>query len=174
MQNTRRIVIIALMVSLGLIMHFLETMIPAIIFIPGAKLGLANIVSLIGLVLFGFAGGLEILILRILLGSLFAGSFMSIGFYLSLSGGILSFLLMYLVYTYLGDKFSIIGISVIGASFHNLGQISMAYLLIGNSGIFYYLPLLILVAVPTGVFIGFVSLFSLTYLNENLLEGGLI
>lgn len=172
MNGTRRIVIIGLLVALGLIMHFVESMIPMTAIVPGAKLGLANIVSLLGLILFGFQGGFQILILRILLGALLAGTFMTINFYLSLSGGIISFMAMYLVYRYLRRRFSLVGISVIGAAFHNLGQIIIAYFLIDNPGIFYYLPYLILLAVPTGIGVGLVTHFTVNYLPERTVKGG--
>jgi heptaprenyl diphosphate synthase len=132
--------------------------------VPGAKLGLANITNLIGLVLFGFQAGLQILLLRVIIGSLITGTFMTMIFYFSITGGILSFLAMALVYYFLRDKFSLIGISVIGAVFHNIGQIIIAYFVIASTGIFYYLPFLVLLAVPTGVGVGLVSYFTVNYL----------
>ncbi|MFW6264861.1 MAG: Gx transporter family protein [Bacillota bacterium] len=164
MNNTRRIVLIALLVSLGLIMHFIEIMIPMSAIVPGAKLGLANIVSLVGLVLLGFQGGLLILLLRVILASLLIGTFMTISFYLSLSGGLLAYIIMASAYYTFKARFSLIGYSVIGATFHNIGQIIVAYFIIENPGIFYYLPYLILLAIPTGIGIGLVSYFSVNHL----------
>ena len=94
MSRTKKIVIIGLLVGSGLILNIIETMIPMSFVVPGAKLGLANIVNLIGLVLFGFNGGFLILILRLLLGSVLIGTFMTISFYLSLSGAIIGYLMM--------------------------------------------------------------------------------
>jgi heptaprenyl diphosphate synthase len=162
--SIRKQVIIGLLVSLGLIMHVVESMIPMNAVVPGAKLGLANITNLIGLVLFGFQAGLQILLLRVIIGSLITGTFMTMIFYFSITGGILSFLAMALVYYFLRDKFSLIGISVIGAVFHNIGQIIIAYFVIASTGIFYYLPFLVLLAVPTGVGVGLVSYFTVNYL----------
>ncbi|MEJ6950448.1 Gx transporter family protein [Natronospora cellulosivora (SeqCode)] len=164
MNSTRRIVLVGLLVSLGLILHFVEAMLPMSAIVPGAKLGLANIVSLVGLVLLGFQGGLLILLLRIILGSLLIGTFMTISFYLSLSGGLLSYLIMASAYFTFREKFSLIGYSVIGATFHNIGQIVIAYFIIQNPGIFYYLPYLVLLAIPTGIGVGLVSYFSISYL----------
>jgi heptaprenyl diphosphate synthase len=171
MGKTRKTIIIGLLVSMGLILHFVENMIPMTAVVPGAKPGLANIASLIGLVLFGFQGGFLILLLRILLGSLLAGTFMTINFYLSITGGLLGFLAMAGGYYLLKDKFSLVGISVIGASFHNLGQITTAFLIIDNPGIFYYLPYLILLAIPTGIGVGLVAHFSLNYLPDEVVKG---
>ncbi|MDI3547796.1 MAG: hypothetical protein PWR10_1448 [Halanaerobiales bacterium] len=164
MIRTRKTVVIGLLVAMGLILHFVESMIPMTAIVPGAKLGLANIVSLLGLVLFGFQGGFQILALRILLGALLAGTFMTINFYLSIAGGLISFISMFLAYRFFQDKFSLVGISVVGAAFHNLGQIIVAYFIIANPGIFYYLPYLVLLAVPTGISVGLVTYFTLRYL----------
>ncbi len=170
MGKTRKTIIIGLLVSMGLILHFVENMIPMTAVVPGAKLGLANIVSLMGLVLFGFQGGFLILLLRILLGSLLAGTFMTINFYLSITGGLLGFLAMVFSFYLLRERLSLVGISIMGAAFHNLGQITTAYIIINNPGIFYYLPYLILLAVPTGIGVGLVTHFSLNYLPDDIVK----
>jgi heptaprenyl diphosphate synthase len=167
-MRTRKIVIIALLVGLGLVLHLVENMIPLSFLIPGAKLGLANIANLLGLIIFGFTAGLQILLLRIFLGSILAGTFMTINFYLSLSGGLLGYLVMSLFFYFLRNKFSIIGISLIGAVFHNIGQIFTAYFIISNDAIFYYLPYLILLALPTGIGIGLVVIFTNNYLPREI------
>lgn len=167
-MRTRKTVIIALLVGLGLVLHLVENMIPLSFLIPGAKLGLANIANLLGLILFGFTAGLQILLLRIFLGSILAGTFMTINFYLSISGGLLGYLVMSLFFYYLRNKFSIIGISLSGAVFHNIGQIIIAYLIISNDAIFYYLPYLILLALPTGIGIGLVVIFTQNYLPREI------
>ena len=99
-MRTRKIVIIALLVGLGLVLHLVENMLPLSFIIPGAKLGLANIANLLGLIIFGFIAGLQILLLRIFLGSILAGTFMTINFYLSLTGGLLGYLIMSLFFYY--------------------------------------------------------------------------
>ncbi len=164
LSKTRKIVIIGLLVSMGLILKIVETMIPMAFVVPGAKLGLANVVNLIGLILFGFVGGFQILILRIFLGSLLIGTFMTVSFYLSLSGGLVAYLIMGFAYYFFKDRLSLIGVSVLGAVFHNIGQIITAYFIIGTSGIFYYLPYLVLLAVPTGIGVGLIAFFTINYL----------
>ena len=164
MNKTRKLVLISLLIALGIIMHAVETMIPMSAFVPGARLGLANIVSLIGLVLFGFKAGLQILLFRIILGSLIMGTFMTISFYLSITGGLLAYLLMSMFFVLCGNKFSIFGVSVLGAVFHNIGQILMAYSIIESTGLFYYLPYLTLLAVPTGLGVGFAAHFTANHL----------
>jgi heptaprenyl diphosphate synthase len=72
--------------------------------------------------------------------------------------------MMFISYKLFKDKFSLIGISIIGAVSHNAAQIAAAYFIISNQGIFYYLPFLTLLAVPTGFSVGLVSYFTLDYL----------
>jgi len=167
-MNTKKIVIVALLVGLGIVLHIVENMLALSFVIPGAKLGLANISNLLGLLLFGFLAGLEILLLRIFLGSILAGTFMTVNFYLSLSGGILGYIIMALLFYYFKDKFSIIGVSIGGSVFHNVGQVLTAFLIISNAAIFYYLPYLMLLALPTGIGIGLVVLLTLKYLPHEL------
>lgn len=164
MNKTYRVVFIGLLVSAGLVLHFVESMVPMTYIVPGAKLGLANIVSLMGMIVFGFNSGLLILLLRILLGSFLGGTFLTINFYLSIAGGLSGYLAMALVYFLTKNKFSLIGISVTGAVFHNLGQVIIAFFIISNTGIFYYLPYLVLLAIPTGIGVGLVTYFSIQYL----------
>src|SRR6056297_2250861 len=173
MKKTRKIVVISLLISLGLVLHLIESFFPLTAVVPGAKLGLANIVSVIAISLFGFTAAFQVVIFRVILGSLLAGTFMTINFYLSFSGGILSFILMYLAYYFFKDYFSLIGISIIGAVVHNTAQITAAYIIISNIGIFYYLPFLILLAIPTGFGVGLVSYFTLNHLPQSLTGGNL-
>ncbi|MFW5999052.1 MAG: Gx transporter family protein [Halanaerobiaceae bacterium] len=165
MFKTRRLILIGLLTALGLILHIVEGMIPMSAVVPGARLGLANVVSLMGLVLLGFSAGFQVLLLRILIGSLLAGTFMTINFYLSFSGGLLAYLMMALLYFGIKDKFSIFGVSIFGAVFHNVGQILTAYVIIGTAGLFYYLPYLTLLAVPTGLGVGFITYFTADHLK---------
>ncbi len=171
MKKTRKIVVVSLLISLGLVLHLVESVFPLSAVVPGAKLGLANIVSLIAISLFGFPAAFQVVIFRVILGSLLAGTFMTINFYLSFSGGILSFLLMYLAYNFFKEQFSLIGVSIIGAVAHNIAQITAAYLIIANAGIFYYLPFLILLALPTGFGVGLVSYFTLKHLPYSITGG---
>jgi len=168
MRRTKKIVITALLVSLGLVLHLVEGLFPLTALVPGAKLGLANIVSVIAISIFGFSTAFQVVIFRVLLGSLLAGTFMTINFYLSFSGALFSFFMMYFSYKFFNDKFSLIGISIIGAVTHNTAQITAAYFIIANQGIFYYLPFLTMLALPTGFSVGLVSYFTLDYLPLSL------
>ncbi|PLX34036.1 MAG: heptaprenyl diphosphate synthase, partial [Clostridiales bacterium] len=79
----------------------------------------------------------------------------------SLAGGLLSFAVMYSMHRFLRPRVSIIGISVMGAVSHNIGQLLMAALIIQNIKIIFYLPLLIVAAVGTGIFVGLASKYMI-------------
>jgi len=157
----QRLTLIGILASFGIILHFIEALLPAIFPVPGAKLGLANIITLMALVVLGPRGGGQVLLLRIFLGSFLAGTFMTLSFFLSISGGLLAFLAMALAFKLKAGSFSLIGISILGALAHNLGQIIAVAFIIGNLGVFYYLPVLTLLALPTGVLVGLAASYSL-------------
>lgn len=160
-------VFLSLLVACGIILHIVEASLPAVLLIPGAKIGLANIVTLLALLNFGFREALLVLLLRLVVGSLLSGTFMSITFFLSLSGGLMGFWLLNLSHHYLKKYLSLIGISVVGAFGHNLGQLLLAFYFINNPGLFYYLPYLTLAAIPTGFFTGSLALFLSPFLRVN-------
>lgn len=128
-----------------------ESMIGPIVPIPGIKLGLANIVTLLVLVLYGPKEAVFVLIVRILLGSMFGGQMIS--FFYSLSGGILCWLVMSLISALLKKKFLVL-ISMCGAAAHNIGQILAAIVITHSISVVAYLPVLMLSAMITGCFTG--------------------
>ena len=151
---------IALLVALACILQISESMIPHPI--PGLRLGLANMVTLTTLVLLGFRHALEVALIRTILSSLIIGTFMSPGFILSFSAAIASTLVMGLFYWLSGltarFRFSIIGISIVGAFCHNMVQLVLAYfLLVKHSGIFVFFPWLSIGALATGWVVGIVT-----------------
>ncbi|PJC47410.1 MAG: hypothetical protein CO035_06300 [Candidatus Omnitrophica bacterium CG_4_9_14_0_2_um_filter_42_8] len=151
---------IALLVSLACVLQIAESLIPHPV--PGLRLGLANIITLVALVNLGFGYALEITVLRTVLSSFVMGTFMSPGFILSFAAGIMSTLTMgflyWLAHAAKQRLFSIVGISVAGALVHNIVQLGLAYLiLVKHPGIFIFLPWLSIGAVFIGWFTGAVS-----------------
>ena len=122
--------------------------------VPGIKLGIANLVVVVG-PLFPFRPGkvLMISVARILLMGYLFGNGMSILY--SLAGGLLSFLVMLLLKHIKG--FSITGVSIAGGVTHNVAQICVAALVVQNRKLFYYLPALLVAGVITGMLIGILS-----------------
>jgi uncharacterized membrane protein len=153
MNKTKKMVFISMLVSIALVIYIVELQIPVLVpGIPGIKLGLANSISLAALILFGWKEALVIMILRIILGSIFGGNMAALMF--SLAGGMLSNIVMIILYKCFKNKLSISTISVCGAVFHNIGQLLVASLIIQNFRIYIYLPVLLVSAVVTGFFIG--------------------
>ena len=151
---------IALLVALSCVLQISESLIPHPI--PGLRLGLANLVTLVALVRIGFRPALEIALLRTLVSALIMGTFMSPTFILSFCGAVVSTLVMGLLFQVsryhrrLG--FSILGISIVGALAHNMVQLYLAYLLlVHHSGIFVFFPWLCYGAVGMGWITGAVA-----------------
>lgn len=143
----------ALLVALAMIFSYIETLIPIHFGVPGMKLGIANLVIVIGLYLLKPQEVLLISIVRILLAGFMFGSGMSVIY--SLAGGILSFFSMLLL-KHTG-KFSIVGVSLFGGTTHNIGQLLVAAAVIENMKLFYYLPVLVIAGTVTGILIGLIA-----------------
>ena len=172
MVPTRKLTTIAILVALATILHLVESLIPIPFPVPGVKLGLANIVTLLALVLFDFKTAFIIALLRTVLGSLMSGTLLNIGFFLSFSGAVTATCLMAVLLHFATllrsfSGFSLLGISVAGAAAHNLGQLAMAALLIRHTGIFFYLPIMLLSSVPTGFLTGLLLIEVLKYLKSS-------
>lgn len=150
-MNSRRIVLIAILISIASILGYLESLIP-ISLVPGVKLGLANIVILFAIYNFKWYEALIISLFRIILVSLVLGSFLSYTFFMSLAGGLFSLVVM-LILKKIG-AFSIIFISVFGALTHGIGQVVVAMIVISSKEVIYYLPLIMILSIPTGLVVG--------------------
>lgn len=165
MKGLKKLLFLSLLTSIGLVLSVVESMIPIPFIVPGAKLGLSNMVILITLVLFGFKEALTVGILKSIVLTLIIGSIPS--FFYSLSGSILSCLLMYLVYNNFSNIFSLIGVSISGAVAHNFGQLLIASLVMKNFRIFSYFPILLLIGLFTGYFVGLASIYVTGNLNRS-------
>lgn len=152
-MNTKKIAKLSMLLSISVVLGLLESLIP--IFsgvIPGIKLGLANIVIVYAIYKFSFKDALYISILRVFLIGLLRTGIFSITFFFSLSGAVISLIFMYLVKKY--TKLSIVGVSIVGAIFHSVGQIIIAIIFLSNINIIYYLPILLISSVITGILVG--------------------
>ncbi len=149
---TLRVSYVGMLVALGLVLQIVESALPPLLPVPGAKLGLANLATLIALLMLGPAEAFEVTVIRCLLGGLLRGSV--VGLLMSLGGGIAATAVMSLLYAMPGRLFSVNGISIAGAVTHNATQLGVAMVLVHFSGLINYLPWLLLIAIPTGLFIG--------------------
>ena len=154
-MKVQKMALLGVLTAGAIVIAILESFIPSV-GIPGVKLGLANIVILIILYELGIVEAIVVNLLRVLVVGLVRGTFLSMGFLMSLTGAILSLGIMILFYLLI-KKFSIIGVSVIGSIFHVTGQILIAMLFLGTAYIFMYLPIIAISAIITGVFVGIVA-----------------
>jgi len=165
-KGLKKIIFLSLLVSLGLALSIIESMMPIPFLVPGAKLGLSNIVILTTMVILGLKEALIVGILKSLVFTLTTGSVSSL-FY-SLSGSILSLITMYLVFTKFSKTFSLIGVSIFGSIAHNFAQILVASLMMKNFKLFSYYPILLLISLFTGYFVGLTSIYIIKNLKEHL------
>lgn len=169
MNKTRKLTLCAVMISMALVLSYMERFIPLqmAIPLPGIKLGLANIVSLIALYLMGWKSAYTILAIRCLLGSIFGGSVTA--FLFSITGGTLAMLVM------AGGKripfLSVYGVSILGAAAHNIGQIIAAMTVMKSVYVGAYLPYLLIVAIFTGFATGAAGSGVMRILNPAGLRG---
>ena len=140
-------------IALALIFSYIELLIPINFGLPGAKLGLANLVILIVLYNSGWKDALIVSVVRILISGILFGNAFSIVY--SMVGGIFSLFTMIVLKK--TNKFSMIGISAVGGVTHNIGQLFVAMVVLETVSVRYYLSLLILVGLFTGIIMGIVS-----------------
>ncbi len=154
--ENRRIVIMALMVALGVILHRLEALLP--LPTPWVKLGLANLMTLMALVYLGTREAFIVTLLRVILGSILAGTFLGPTFFLSLAGGLAGTASMCVIYNRGKGPFSLVGVSVCGAYTHTLiTAICVYFFLIKQTSFFFLLPFFFSLALITGILTGMVG-----------------
>ena len=139
--------------ALALIFSYVETLIPFNFGIPGVKLGLANLIIVIALYKMNLREAYLLSVVRVLLAGFILGNYFSIIY--SLAGGILSLTVM----AFMKKKggFSIMGVSIAGGVFHNIGQLAVAMLVVETFSVIYYVPVLLIAGMLTGLLIGIVS-----------------
>ena len=148
--------------ALALLFSYIESLIPFHIGIPGVKLGLANLIIVIALYKMPWKQTFLLAVTRVVLAGFVFGNLFSILY--SLAGGILSLLVMTLLKK--GQHFSVIGISVSGGVFHNVGQLLVAMLVTESLNLFYYVPVLMISGLLTGIVIGILANEMLSRLRK--------
>jgi heptaprenyl diphosphate synthase len=157
---------LSLLVGLGLILFLFESFIPRPL--PWLKPGLAHVATLVALYAFGNRAALIVVLIRIFLGTLILGTLFNPTFFLSLGGGIAATMSMAFTRFYFSHIFSIFGISIIGATTHNLIQLILVEMLIVHKiEIFYLTPMMILSSIFTGFVVALVSHLILKKMNLN-------
>lgn len=161
----KKLTMIAILLSMALVLSIVESFIP--FGLPGVKLGLANLIILLSIYYFGFWIPLAIDIIRVFVASIATGTFLGMGFVMSLTGALTSFLLMYVFVKFL-KCFTSVGASIIGAYTHALAQIFIGVIYLNSWGVFYYFPVMATVALITGTINGVIVevLLNNSYLNR--------
>jgi len=154
-MNVHKMTLLALFLAMAIALSIAEGFIPSF-FVPGVKLGLANILILLLLYEFSWKEALFVDLGRVFLSAALLGKLFQMGFFMSLAGALLSFFLMFLAHA-LFKRFTIYGVSILGSLAHVSGQLLIAVLYLGTSAVLYYWPLMALLALPTGFLVGFVS-----------------
>lgn len=160
---TSRLTQLALLTTVALIIFVIEANIPPLTSVPGVKMGLANIVTLSVFYLYGRRDALLVLLVRVVLGAFASGQIMTLPY--SLSGGLLCYFVCALLFPFFPLK-RLWLLSVIGAVFHNIGQITTAIIITGTPEILWYLPVLLVSGMISGFFTGHAAQYLLLHLKK--------
>ncbi len=154
MNKTQKLTKLSLILAISIILHILEPNLPIPIY--GVKLGLANIMGLVALKMYGYKDMIYINVLRVLLSSLLRGIIFGTAFWISLSGVMLSTLVVVILDR--KNQLSLYFLSVISAVVHSVGQLlCVSYIYQTFYLMLYYLPMLLILAIPTGLLTGLLS-----------------
>ena len=151
-MDTRKLTRLSMLLALSVVLSIIESLIPLNTAIPGLKLGLANTVIVFAIAMYSLKEAFTISILRVFLVGLLRTGLFNAYFFFSLGGALLSIVAMYLAYK--TNKFSLVGVSIIGAISHNIGQILVAILMLNTINLAFYLPLLLIFSIPSGIIVG--------------------
>ena len=152
-MKSKKVAFLGLSIGLAMILSFVESQIPALVAVPGIKVGLPNLVIVFMLYRIGFKEAATVSIIRIILVSILFGNLQTMTF--SIAGAALSLIGMLLLKKL--DWFSCITVSIVGGILHNVGQIIAACIWTQTAAIAYYIPVLLISGVTAGALIGFVS-----------------
>ena len=151
-MKTKKLTLLSLLTAIALTIFMVEAQIPALVPIPGIKMGLANIVTVFVVFAIGSKEAAAVLFARIFLGAVFAGNFSTILY--SGAGGFCAILITILLRKILTKKQLWVA-GVCGAIAHSLGQMAMAVAITGTPGLIAYLPIMIAASIVSGAFTGF-------------------
>jgi len=149
-ETARTVALYGILIALAMVMSFIESLIPIPVPVPGIKLGLANLVTIVGLYLVGIPGTICVTILRVVLVGFSFGNPYSMIY--GLSGSFLSLFVMAIAKKY--HWFSQVGVSILGGVFHNIGQVTFAAFIVQTVGVFVYIPALLTAGCIAGAVIG--------------------
>lgn len=159
-MKSAKIAYIGILSALSIIFGYIESFFPPPVAIPGIKLGISNIVVLFTILKMSRRDAFFVMLIKVTVCSLLFSGMNT--FLYSLFGGIFSIFAMSILYKF---NFTPIGISVGGGVFHNIGQITVAAILLNSASVFYYLPVLIFSGIAVGIIIGALTKTVIHYLK---------
>ena len=151
--TTRQLVTLSALIAVAMILSYVESMIPAFVSVPGVKIGLSNIATVFALYALGWPYAICVSVVRVFLSALLFGNFVSLIY--SISGAALALLAMILLKKL--DRFSSVGVSVVGGICHNVGQIVAACIVMETAAIAVYIIPLIVSGTIAGIVIGLIA-----------------
>lgn len=168
MKHTKQMVFMAILTSLSVVLGVIDAQIAAFFaVIPGAKLGLANITIMLGILYFPFRDSLLMAILKSILVGLLLGAIST--FIIGFAGTMLSFFGMYTLHKLFRKNISIVGISIVGGTLHSIGQIAAIIAFYTNIIAVVFIPQLILISVATGMLTGMLTVTVSKYIEKTRL-----
>lgn len=162
-MNVRKLTYMAMLTAISMIVFLIEAQIPLPFAVPGVKLGIANVITLYAIWTLGWKEAGAILIIRIFLGNVIAGNVMAMAY--SLAGGLLCWVIMSLLKPVM-KRSQIWIMSILGAIGHNAGQLAVAIAVSGTTAIAWYGPVLLVAAIVTGAFIGYLTQILLSHMDK--------
>lgn len=159
MKKTRKMVLLANFLAIAIVLNIIESAIP-VIPVPGAKLGFANIMTLVILYMYSFKDSAVVTIMRVLLVSILTAKLLNPVFFMSMGGAV--FAMFAMGFFKKTNFFGILGVSVIGSVFHCLGQVTVGIFVIGSTAVFLYLPVMLFLSIPAGALTGIIAQRFLT------------
>lgn len=166
--SARRIATLSVLTAMGLIMFMIESLFPPL-FLPGAKMGLSNIFSLLALFILGPAEAIILVVVRTVLGSIFMGNMSTLLY--SFTAGLVSVVISSLLVNFVYPRVSVIAVSVVAAVMHNLAQNLVFCLVSDTPEMFGYMPYLALLGVVAGLIVGFAVWFILRTVPPRVFVG---
>ncbi len=163
-NKTYKLAFSAVLLATAIALHVVENSLPVPQNIPGMKLGLSNIVTIITLFTMTRKESVLFIVLRTMITTLFYNG--PTAFLFSLTGALLSFIVMISIIQFLPNQFSIISMSIVGAIAHNFGQVLLSSLLLKNMALLGYYPFIMLSAIGSGFFTGIISERILDFLRS--------
>lgn len=163
MAKTKKLALMAMLTAISLIVFVIEAQIPAPLPIPGVKLGLANIITLVAMLILGRKEAGAILFVRILMGSIYAGGVS--GFMFSIAGGAMAYIVMCITVKVFPEKLVWV-VSILGALGHNAGQLAVSVIITQTPSILVYAPALAASGIITGAFTGFGAMYLARALDK--------